>query len=136
MARPRIDIDVDRIEYLAGLGLTQAEICLSIGISDKTLERRKGEMSVVSDAIKRGKASAAQQVANALFQKATIDKDLGAMIWYEKTRRGLSDRQAVEHSGPGGNAIEVRTFDYTAAAAKIAAGSGQDSNEPSEDESA
>jgi len=25
--------------------------------------------------------------------------DLGAIVWYEKTRRGVSDKQLVEHSG-------------------------------------
>lgn len=92
MARPRIDIDIQLVEKLAGDGLTQAEICAAMGISEKTLERRKTEMSVLADAIKRGKAQAAGIVANVLFEKATVDKDLGAIIWYEKTRRGLSDR--------------------------------------------
>lgn len=134
MARPRTDIDVARVAELAGRGLTQIEICAVLGISDRTLRNHKLVDSVLADAIKAGKAQAAVEVANALYTKATIDKDLGAIIWYEKTRRGLSDRQSFEHSGPGGNAIEVRTFDYTAAAAKIAAGSGADRDEPSEDE--
>ena len=42
-----------------------------------------------------------------------------------------TERQEV--SGPDGSAIEVRTFDYTAAAAKIASGSGTDRDESGED---
>ena len=92
MGRPKIEIDTLRVEELAAQGLTQAEICLCLGISEKTLERRKAELSVVTDAINSGRAKAASEVANVLYLKATKDKDLGAIIWWEKTRRGLSDR--------------------------------------------
>lgn len=91
MARPRIDIDIDQVAELAGRGLTQAEICLVLGISEKTLERRKTEMSVLADAIKRGRAVAADAVANKLYEMATSG-DLGAIVWWEKTRRGLTDK--------------------------------------------
>lgn len=92
MARPRIDIDIDRVAELAGRGLTQAEICAVMGIGESTLYRRKADMEVLTDAINKGRAKAAEEVANALYTKAVTDKDLGAIIWYEKTRRGLSDR--------------------------------------------
>lgn len=95
--RKRIDIDIDRIEYLAGLGLTEAEICSSLGISEDTLGNRKKESTDFSEAIKRGKAKAAQQVSNALFDKA-MQGDTTAIIWYEKTRRGMTDRTAVDHT--------------------------------------
>lgn len=92
MARPRIDIDIDRVADLAGRGLSQAEICAVMGISEDTMSRRKQDTAAFADAINSGRAKAAEEVANALYTKATIDKDLGAIIWYEKTRRGLSDR--------------------------------------------
>jgi transcriptional regulator with XRE-family HTH domain len=92
MARPRIDIDIDRVAELAGRGLTQAEICAVLGVSEDTISRRKQDTADFADAINRGRATAAQEVSNALYEKATVDKDLGAIIWYEKTRRGLSDR--------------------------------------------
>jgi hypothetical protein len=99
MARPRIDIDIDRVSELAGHGLTQAEICAVLGISEDTLGRRKQDTADFAEAIKAGKAKAAQEVSNALYTKATVDKDLGAIIWYEKTRRGLSDKVQQDHSG-------------------------------------
>jgi hypothetical protein len=129
MARPKIEIDISRVEELAAQGLTQVEICLCLGISPKTLERRKVEMSVLTDAINRGKAKAASEVANVLYLKATKDRDLGAIIWYEKTRRGLSDRQAVEHSGPEGRPIAIE-FNYHAVATEITSGSSEDSETP------
>jgi hypothetical protein len=98
MPRPKIEIDISRVEELAAQGLTQAEICLCLGIGENTLLRRKAESEVLADAIKRGKAKAASEISNVLYQMARRG-DLGAIVWYEKTRRGLSDKQTIEHSG-------------------------------------
>ena len=91
MGRKRIDIDVAEVERLAGLGLTQREICASLGISQATLNRRQSDSDDFDSAMERGKASAAQEVSNALFEACKI-KNVPAIIWYEKTRRGLSDK--------------------------------------------
>jgi hypothetical protein len=96
--KPKIQIDIAEVERLAGLGLTNAEICLSLGISETTLYTRKRDSAEFADAIKRGQAKAAADVANALYLKAT-GGDLGAIVWYEKTRGGRSDKQQIEHSG-------------------------------------
>lgn len=89
--KPRITIDIDEVERLAGQGLTQAEICLCLGISERTLYNRKRESAEFADAMKRGKSKAASEVANKLYEMAKAG-DLGAIVWWEKTRRGLSDR--------------------------------------------
>lgn len=92
MAGKKIEINISRVEELAAQGLTQVEICLCLGISEDTLTRRKHDLADLAAAINRGRAKAASEVANVLYLKATKDKDLGAIIWWEKTRRGLSDR--------------------------------------------
>ena len=129
MTRPRIELDISRVEELAAQGLSQAEICLVIGISEDTLSRRKHDTAAIADAIKRGRAKAASEISNTLYLMAK-GGDLGAIVWYEKTRRGLSDRQSVEHSGPGGTAIGVRFFNYDTAIAKLAEGSEDDPEAP------
>jgi transcriptional regulator with XRE-family HTH domain len=134
MARPKIELDISRVEEYAAQGLTQAEICLCLGISENTLYRRKADMEVLADAIKRGKAKAASEVANVLYLKATKDKDLGAIIWYEKTRRGLSDRTSTEITGKDGAPIQL-AIDRRAALAPIAPGPVRDSDTPSDSES-
>ncbi len=91
MARPRIELDISRIEELAAQGLSQAEICLCIGISESTLYRRKTDMEVLTEAIKSGRAKAASAIANTLYLMAR-GGDLGAIVWWEKTRRGLSEK--------------------------------------------
>ena len=70
-----------------------------MGISEDTLTRRKQDTAEFADAINKGRAKAAEEVSNALYTKATVEKDLGAIIWYEKTRRGLTDKVQQEHSG-------------------------------------
>jgi hypothetical protein len=91
MARPKIEIDISRVEEFAAQGLSQAEICLCLGISESTLYRRKTDMEVLTEAIKSGKAKAASEISNVLYRMAR-GGDLGAIVWYEKTRRGLSDK--------------------------------------------
>lgn len=120
MARPRIDIDIEQVAELAGRGLSQAEICLVLGISEKTLERRKVEMSVLADAIKRGRAVAADAVANKLYEMATKG-DLGAIVWYEKTRCGRTDKIAHEVTGKDGGPVEITAVAQAQAAQQLAA---------------
>ena len=91
MARPRIELDILRIEELAAQGLSQAEICLVIGISEDTMSRRKADSAAIADAIKSGRAKAASEISDTLYRMAK-GGDLGAIVWYEKTRRGLTDK--------------------------------------------
>ena len=94
MGRKPITIDLTEVERLAGLGLTEEEIAASLGISRTTLHNRRVENEQFEQALKRGRANAASKVANALFTKAVIG-DVAAIVWYEKTRRGLSDKVSV-----------------------------------------
>jgi transcriptional regulator with XRE-family HTH domain len=110
MARPRIELDILRIEELAAQGLSQAEICLVIGISEDTLSRRKADSAAIADAIKSGRAKAASEISDTLYRMAK-GGDLGAIVWYEKTRRGLTDKVQQEHSG--GMTIKVVYADPT-----------------------
>lgn len=93
--RPVLQIDIKEVERLAGLGLSQAEIAVSLGVSAKTLSRRKKGSAAFITALQTGRAKAAAAVSNKLFNLCMEGK-LSAIIWYEKTRRGLSDKTTVE----------------------------------------
>jgi hypothetical protein len=86
----KIELDTSKIEELAGSGLTEQEICLCIGISRTTLYRRKRDSQHVAEAIERGKAKAHAVVANALFELCK-ERNLGAIVWFEKSRCGMSE---------------------------------------------
>jgi hypothetical protein len=92
--RKRIELDLAEIERLAGLGLTEQEICDSLGVCVDTLGNRKKESSDFSEAIKRGKAHAHREVANKLYERCMAG-ELGAIVWYEKTRCNRTDKLQV-----------------------------------------
>lgn len=100
MGRKRIEINLDEVARLAGQGLTEEEIAAALGISTDTLERRKKESADFAAAIKSGRARAADEVSNALMD-ACRKGNVTAIIWYEKTRRGLSDKSIVEQASRG-----------------------------------
>lgn len=93
--RHKIPIDLAKVRWLAGRGLNEAEICMSLGISQDTLGRRKKDSADFAGAIKTGRAETHALVANKLFE-LTQAGHLGAIVWYEKTRCGMFDRVAVE----------------------------------------
>lgn len=98
MGRKKIEIDIAEVERLAGLGLTQEEIALSLGISERTLYENKAKSAEFAEAIKSGKAKTKRTVTNKLMEKIE-DGDLGAIIWYEKTRLGFNDKVVNSHEG-------------------------------------
>jgi hypothetical protein len=49
-------------------------------------------MSDFLDAIKKGEASGIEQVTNALFENATVERDNTAIIFYLKNRAGWVDK--------------------------------------------
>ncbi len=90
------------VEEMAGKGMTQEHIGALIrdGIEESTLrEHFKKELV-------RGKAKACMAVGGSLFQKATIDKDSTAMIWWTKTQMGWSENKRVELTGADGGPLQ------------------------------
>jgi hypothetical protein len=94
--RPRLEItarDIRQVEKLGGLGLTAQEIALVLGIGESTFLRWRDEPGVM-EALLKGRAAANCAVAQTLYKKA-LAGDLGACIWWEKTRAKRSDRVTV-----------------------------------------
>ena len=92
-------------EYVANFDLVEERI-ISIKARD------------FDEAIKKGEALGVSRVANALYESATIDKNVTAQIFYLKNRsENWSDRQEVNHnldlagilSNAHGRIIEART---------------------------
>jgi DNA-binding CsgD family transcriptional regulator len=113
----KINLDLNEIEVLAGRGLTEQEICQCIGISRVTLYRRKRDAAAVEEAIQRGRAKAHAVVANVLFELCK-EKNLGAVIWFEKTRYGLRDNTHITHSIE--QPVTVEAYDYDSSISVLA----------------
>jgi len=131
----KIEIDLARVEDLAANGLSESEVAASMGFSRHTIQRRKRDDEAFATAWKRGRERAHAEVTNALMSLIR-DRNLGAVVWYEKTRKGYSDRVQQEVMGKDGNAIEIKqtVFDHSAAIASIASRSAGHPAEPSENE--
>jgi len=98
VGRPKFEITDEvllNVENLMTKGLTKEQAAGMLGVSVSTFMLHQSENSEFSDAIKRGQSRGIDAVTNALFEKATIDRDNTAMIFFLKNRAGWVDKQEV-----------------------------------------
>jgi len=95
VGRPRFEITEEvlaRTERAMAQGLTKEQCAGVLGISVSTFMLHQAENSEFSDAIKRGEASGIEQVTNALFENATVDRNVPSIIFFLKNRAGWVDK--------------------------------------------
>ena len=98
VGRPKFEVTPEVLENtrrFMAQGLTREQCAASLGISVATFYVYQAEYSEFSEAIKRGEAEGIQQVTNALYEKATVDRDNTAMIFFLKNRAGWVDKKEV-----------------------------------------
>jgi hypothetical protein len=95
---------IAEVERLAGLGLNERKIAYVMGMAPNTFTRTKREQVRVSEAIEKGRAAAEDKVASKLFDKA-LTGDLGAIVWWEKTRADRRETVKQEISGADGTPL-------------------------------
>ena len=76
---------IDQIEKHASRGLSQQQICHSLGISESWWYDAKQKNSEISDSFKRGQAKGFAEVSNAIFEQA-LNGSTGAACFYLKNR--------------------------------------------------
>lgn len=77
------------VEVAVGAGYSQQQIATLIGKSEDSLQRHcREELDI-------GAIKAGTKISGALYSKA-MKGDVAAIIWWEKTRRRLSDRMTHE----------------------------------------
>ena len=94
VGRPKFEVTEEvlaRTERAMAQGLTKEQCAGILGISVSTFMLHQAENSEFSDAIKRGEASGIEQVTNALFENATVDRNVPSIIFYLKNRAGWKD---------------------------------------------
>ena len=109
MPRPKSEIDLDELEKLCAMQCTDQEIASILGVSTRTIERRRKVQSF-REAMERGKAKGRVSVRRNLFRLATSG-NLGANIFLAKNLLGYKDVVSNEHSGPEGGPIEMSLAD-------------------------
>ena len=80
------DGDIEDIYRYASQGLSQKQIGHMLGYCEATMQKFKREDERVAPALDRGKSAGIQAVANALYNKATIEGDTTSMIFYLKAK--------------------------------------------------
>jgi len=86
------EAELRSIGVMAGYGLPVGHMAAILGVSESTLYRNKKWNPTIKEAYDKGLARARITVAKVLFEKATVDRDMTAIIWYEKTRCGMRER--------------------------------------------
>ena len=110
--KPRIQIDLRKVEEYAQVCNNEEEIANALGISYTTLKARKRESDQFASAIKRGKAKANVFVGGKLMEKIKSG-DTASIIFYMKSRCGWKETSRSEITGhtavPGadGGAVKV-----------------------------
>jgi len=87
------NMDLSRIETLAGMGFIDREIGYVLGVSEQTINAWKRHPAFL-ESLKKGKAKADSNVATTLYQKA-LSGDVIAMIFWLKNR--MPDRWRDRH---------------------------------------
>ena len=97
---------LEQIEKLSGLGVSERSIAEVLGVSLSTLARRKRDSAIFDTTLKRGKIKAVAEVSNALFDSATgrngNPPNVSAQIFFLKNRgekvADWSDIQKIENT--------------------------------------
>ena len=106
--KPKIEIDLAKVEALASRLLSKEQIAISLGISEKTLYNRQNEFAEFTEAIKRGREKGVATIANKLVESA-IDGNTTAQIFILKTHGGQEwkDKQDVNLTSDGPVQIKI-----------------------------
>ncbi len=106
------NVNLEQVENIASLGLTDEEIAIILGISPRTLYYWK-KNPVFLQALKRGKLKADAQITKSLYEKAK-NGDTTAMIFWLKNRRPdlWRDKREVEIPGEIKQNIRIK-FDFS-----------------------
>ncbi len=88
---------LDQIKIQASRGLSQQQICHSLGISETWWYDAKQKNSEISDSFKRGQAKVLAEVSNAIYEQALSGSTGAACFFFEKPRsRSMFGREVRE----------------------------------------
>src|SRR5271170_6265769 len=105
MARPAAKIDLVELEKLCGMQCTDEEVAAFLGVSIRTIERRR-QVKAFREVMDRARAKGRVSVRRALFRLAAAG-NIAAAIFLAKNLLGYKDFVNNEHSGPDGAPIQI-----------------------------
>lgn len=93
--KPPIKIDYEKVEALAGRGLTKSNICLCLGVSEQWLYNRQKDDKKFKEAILRGEAQAIAAVTGELFKHIKAS-NLKAIMFFLQCKANWKKTNVVE----------------------------------------
>ena len=84
--RKAINIDLEEVRRLAGLGLSERQIAVQLGVSWSTLHRNKKRFANFETNLKQGRQEAISKVANSLYKNAVENNNIEAQKFFLKAR--------------------------------------------------
>ena len=103
--RKAVNIDLEQVEKLCGLQCTDEELASVLGVSLRTIDRRKSQPPF-AEAMARGKAKGRMSLRRNLWALASKGNP-AANIFLAKNLLGYKDYVANELSGPDGGPIAI-----------------------------
>lgn len=103
--RKPVNIDLEQVEKLCSLQCTDEELASVLGVSSRTIERRKSQPAF-AEAMSRGKAKGKVSLRRNLWALAAKGNP-AANIFLAKNLLGYKDYFANELSGPDGGPIAI-----------------------------
>ena len=85
--KPRLITEefLEKVEYLAARGLSQKQVCDSLGFSETWWHAKKQENMELDECYKRGAARGLAEVSNAIYEQA-LNGSTGAACFFLKNR--------------------------------------------------
>lgn len=103
--KPKIHIDIERVEQLAARGLSNTDIAAALGIGRTTLQYKKKESEQLEQAITRARARSVAMVSDRFFEiinakdgddyKFGEDARLNAMKFFLERRGGWTRESKI-----------------------------------------
>ncbi|MDI6756426.1 MAG: hypothetical protein QME32_00220 [Endomicrobiia bacterium] len=99
MPKPRTEtiIDREKLQALAQIQCTDAEMCAVLNISDYTLQAIQERDPSILEIIKKGRAEGRSSLRRKQF-KAAMDGNITMLIWLGKQYLGQTDKQEFANS--------------------------------------
>lgn len=94
--KPKIKVDYDKVENLAGRGLSKEQIAMCLGMTGRTLYRKQLDDPKFDAAIKKGKAAAIAAVTAQLFKNISLN-NMTAIIFFLKCQGGWKETTVIEN---------------------------------------
>ncbi len=76
---------LEEVEHLSARGLSQQQVCHTLGISETWWYDSKQKSAEISDSYKRGQAKGLAEVSNAIYEQA-LNGSTGAACFFLKNR--------------------------------------------------